>query len=269
MSIDGLVVRTAIRDGGGVPLLLLNGIGGSFEMLLPFVDALENTSVIMFDVPGAGKSSAPTLPWRLSTYAKVCDKVLNELRAPHVNVMGISWGGALAQQFAKQSPERCRNLILAATSPGHIMVPGRPAALMKMISPRRYFEKDYMMRIAGTIYGGKLRTNKLSAGRFADLTNPPSRRGYYYQAMAAFGWSSLPWLRKLRMPTLVLHGDDDPLIPMINARILAGMIPNARLVTFDCGHLFMLTRARKAAAVIERFLGTSDNANQSPDEASA
>lgn len=255
IPIDGLTVRTAIRQGTnqGLPLLLLNGIGGSFEMLLPFVDALPETTIIMIDVPGAGKSPAPAFPWRLRNYATVCRKVLDQLDQPIVNVMGISWGGALAQQFAKQYPERCSKLILAATSPGQVMVPGRPRVLLHMINPRRYYDKAYMTQIAGTIYGGKFRTNSLAAGKFADLTNPPSKRGYYYQILAIVGWTSLPWLRRIRQPTMVMHGTDDPLIPFANARLMASLIPNANLQEFDCGHLFILTRARRAASAVREF----------------
>lgn len=254
VSVDEIVIRTAVREGTGVPLLLLNGIGGSLEMLLPFVDAMVGSHIIMLDVPGAGKSAAPLMPWRLRDYANVCRKVLNELHVPLVNVMGISWGGALAQQFARQFPTHCGKLILAATSPGHLMVPGNPLTLMKMANPRRYYDKSYMKRVAGSIYGGKLRTNSLSVGRFANLTNPPSKRGYYYQMLAGVGWSSLPWLRTLKMPTLVMHGTDDPLIPTINAHVLAGLIPDAKLLTFDCGHLFMLTRANRVARAVAGFV---------------
>ena len=265
LSIDGLAVRAAIRTGAEPdkePLLLFNGIGGSLEMLLPFADAYPQADIILFDVPGAGKSPAPSLPWRLSRYAHVAAKVLDEFDVCRANIMGISWGGALAQQFAKDHPGRCRKLILAATSPGHLMVPGRPEVLWHMSNPRRYYDKDFMKRIAGTIYGGKLRTNRLSAGKFADLTRPPSKRGYYYQILAGAGWSSLPWLHKIRIPTIILHGDDDPIIPLVNAKIMNRLLPNSRLRSFNCGHLFMLTRANRTAEVVRRFLREEDDAGQ-------
>lgn len=261
ISISDVAIRVASREGtdGRIPLLLLNGIGAGFEMLLPFVDALPATTVIMFDAPGAGKSSAPTMPWRMRNYAKVCERVLDELDIPIANVMGVSWGGALAQQFAKQYPDRCARLVLAATSPGSIMIPGRFPVLWRMSNPRRYYDKNYMKKIAGTIYGGKLRTNRLSADTIADLTVPPSRRGYFYQMLAIFGWTSLPWLRSIRQPTIVMHGDDDPIIPAANARLMTSLIPGARLMIVDCGHLFMLTRARRVAVVVKRFFAQELN----------
>jgi len=193
------------------------------------------------------------MPWRMRDYAKVCEHVLDELDVPIANIMGVSWGGVLAQQFAKQHPQRCARLVLVATRPGHIMIPGRLPVLSHMSNPRRYYDRQYMKNIAGTIYGGKMRTNKLSAGKFADLTTRPSKRGYYYQISALVGLSSLPWLRRITQPTIVMHGDDDAIIPTVNARLMTGLIPGAKLMIVDCGHLFMLTRARRVAAVAKRF----------------
>jgi pimeloyl-ACP methyl ester carboxylesterase len=82
----------------------------------------------------------------------------------------------------------------------------------------------------------------------------PSITGYYFQMFALWGWSSLPWLHKLAQPTLVLAGNDDPIIPLMNGRILAACIPHARLQVVNCGHLFLLTRANVLAPDIEDFL---------------
>ena len=68
------------------------------------------------------------------------------------------------------------------------------------------------------------------------------------------GWTSLPWLHRLRQPTLVMAGDDDPLIPLINARLLHRLIPRSELKVFDCGHLFLMTRPEESAAAIAEFL---------------
>jgi poly(3-hydroxyalkanoate) depolymerase len=182
--------------------------------------------------------------------------LLDRLGYARVNVLGVSWGGMLAQQFARQYPERCQRLILAATSPGHLMVPGRLSVILRMSSPLRYLMPDYMQSIAGKIYGGSLRTNRLKAKQHARRMKPPSTLGYYYQVMALWGWSSLPWLHRLQQPTLVLAGDDDPIIPLINGRVLAARIPDARLRIVDCGHLFILTRAEVLAPEIEQFLGS-------------
>jgi len=260
LTVSGLSVRVAVKEGPGHrrPLLVFNGIGASFEMLRPFVDAMQDKELILFDAPGAGKSAAPLVPWRLRHYASAAAEILDALGHAEADVIGLSWGGALAQQFAKQFPGRCSRLVLAATSPGHIMVPAKPGILMHMMNPRRYADRNYMRKIAGTIYGGSFRTNRIAAKRYTDSTTTPSTRGYYYQLLAISGWSSLPWLHRLAQPTLVIQGSDDPLIPRSNGKILAALIPNARLVEVDCGHLFMLTRAREVAVALEDFLHGAD-----------
>ncbi len=81
-----------------------------------------------------------------------------------------------------------------------------------------------------------------------------SDRGYLYQVLAMAGWTSLPWLWTLKQPTLILAGSDDPIVPIVNARVMARLMPNARLEILDDGHLFLVTRPAESAAIIEKFL---------------
>src|SRR5213080_2580254 len=221
ITVKGQRLRVAIRKGDGTrtPLLLLNGIGVNFEVLQQFVDALDPAiEVIRFDVPGTGGSPAPLVPFRFSALARLVTKMLDTLGYQQVDGLGVSWGGALAQQFAFQYPMRCRRLILVSTGTGALMVPGRPSALAKIATPRRYQDPIHMEQIAGEIYGGKVRTHPEYAHEFAQTARLGSTLGYYYQMLGGVGWTSIPWLHKLRQPTLILHGDDDPLVPMQNQR---------------------------------------------------
>ena len=133
------------------------------------------------------------------------------------------------------------------------MIPARLSVLLKMSNPMRYFSKEHMQKIAGEIYGGSLRTNMEDVREHASRIKPPSSKGYYFQLLALLGWSSLPWLHKLKQPTLVMAGNDDPIVPMLNAHILHARIPNAELKIVDCGHLFLLTQAEILAPEIEGF----------------
>jgi poly(3-hydroxyalkanoate) depolymerase len=171
-----------------------------------------------------------------------------------VDVSGVSWGGGLAQQFAYQYPAVCRKLILAATAPGVTMVPGTPKVLMKMASPRRYTDPGYMRSIAAEIYGGDFRKDPTLIARHAAAMKGATQYGYMLQLFAMSGWTSLPFLWLLRQPTLILAGTDDPLVPVINARMLHGMIPNSRLELLDDGHLFLVTKPKQSAEMIEAFL---------------
>jgi pimeloyl-ACP methyl ester carboxylesterase len=106
-------------------------------------------------------------------------------------------------------------------------------------------------RSAPEIYGGAFKNDSSLIGRHADAMSSAHGLGYFYQLLAMAGWSSLPWLWTLRRPTLVLVGRDDPLVPVINGRVLAHLMPHARL---DDGHLFMVTRPKETAERIEKFL---------------
>ena len=255
-DIHGQKLRVGVRQGDKTrpPLLLFNGIGANIELIEPFFDALDGVEAIVFDVPGVGGSPAPKLPYRPSTLATLSARLLDTLGYREVDVLGVSWGGALAQQFAFQHSRRCRRLVLAATSPGHLMVPGKLTVLLKLATPRRYKDPGYMQSVAGEIYGGALRGAPTLARHHLRHVRWSSDYGYYLQLIAAFGWSSLPWLRFLQQPTLVMAGTDDPIVPVANGRILASLIPRARLVTINDGHLFLVTSAGRSARIVSEFL---------------
>ncbi|MBN3761912.1 poly(3-hydroxyalkanoate) depolymerase [Burkholderia sp. Ac-20365] len=257
IDLDGQTLRVATWPGSDAspPLLIFNGIGANLELVAPFVAALDDVSVIIFDVPGVGGSPAPVMPYRFSTLSVLTDKLLTHLgHHGEVDVLGVSWGGALAQQFARLYPRRCRRLILAATSPGVLMVPAKLSVLSKMIGPRRYTDPAYMQEVGADIYGGAYRRDPSLLKAHSQHIQPPRGRGYLYQLLAASGWTSLPWLGALRQPTLVMHGSDDPIVPLTNARILAARIRNATLYVIDDGHLFLVSRAEEVAPVVRRFL---------------
>ncbi len=81
---------------------------------------------------------------------------------------------------------------------------------------------------------------------------PPG--GYLYQLTAGAGWTSVPFLPWLRQPTLIVSGDDDPLIPLANARLMHLLIPKSRLHVYQGGHLGLVTEAATLAPVVDAFL---------------
>lgn len=258
--IEGHHVRYAIRDGDRArpPLLILNGLGANIELAEPFIDALTGPSVAIFDVPGVGGSPTPASPYRPSGIARIAAGLLDHLGHAHADVLGVSWGGVIAQQFAFQYRSRCRRLVLAATAPGTLMVPGHPLALLRLTTPRRYQDGEHAQRIAGDVYGGAFRSNPELVAKTLRHVRFSSRGGYYLQLAATLGWTSLPWLFTLRQPTLVMAGADDPLIPTINARVMRWLIPDARLAILDCGHLFLVTLPAESARIVDAFLSAPD-----------
>jgi len=268
MVINGQPLRVAVRPAQAArpaaaagrparpPLLLMNGIGASLDLLQPFADALSpQTAVIRFDVPGVGGSPLPRRPYRFTGLSRLVASLLTALGHQEADVLGISWGGGLAQHFAAFQRARCRRLVLVSTATGALMVPARPAVLAQMITPRRYLDRQYLSRVAGDLYGGSARED---GARIAAQMHAGSRvgsaQGYLYQLAAGAGWTSIPFLPFVRQPTLILSGDDDPLIPLANARIMRALIPGARLHVYHGGHLGLVTEAATLAPVVEDFL---------------
>jgi poly(3-hydroxyalkanoate) depolymerase len=261
VEVEGVNLRIATQHGTrGLPLLLFNGIGANLELCFPFMEAMPDREIVIFDVPGTGRSEMSWRPRRFSGLARLANKLMDRLGYQRIDVIGVSWGGALAQQFARQYPDLCRRLVLAATSPGAIMVPGRPSALSKMITPRRYLSPTYMQQAAGSIYGGEARRDPSLMAVHTSRVIAPRFAGYVYQLLAGMGWTSIHWLHRIRQPTLILAGADDPLVPPVNARIIAMLVPNNRLfIVPGGGHLFMLYSLDKVTPVICEFLDAGDS----------
>ena len=211
--------------------------------------------MVRFDVPGVGGSPLPPMPYPIAALSSWTVAMMAHLGHQRFDVLGLSWGGGLAQQLAVQSPRRVRRVVLVATGTGCLMVPAHPRVLARMLTPRRHRDPAYAASIAGEIYGGSMREDpRRGAELLHATTRAGPKRGYYYQLAAMTGWTSLPFLSLLRQPTLVLGGDDDPIIPLANARMLARLIPDARLHVYRGGHLGILTESGELAPVIEDFL---------------
>lgn len=256
-------VRVAVRPGTepGPPLVLCNGIGASLDLLQPFVDEVDpRIEVVRFDVPGVGGSPAPKLPYNFGLLAWLVGRMLDRLGYDQFDALGISWGGGLAQQLAFQYPRRCRRLVLVSTGTGMLMVPARLSVLSKMLTPRRYRDPTYAKAIAPEMYGGRMRRRPEEVRHVVyDQERLGPKAGYFLQLLAGVGWSSLPALPLIRQPTLILAGSDDPIIPLVNARIMRALLPHASLHVFDDGHLGLLTSADELGPLVSRFL-TSPNA---------
>lgn len=256
VAVGGQRIRVNIRRGTGVPLVLCNGIGASLEVLEPLVTELDpQLTVVRFDVPGTGGSPASVAPYGFPYLAWVVGQLLNKLDLGVVDVLGLSWGGALAQQFAFQNPRRCRRLILVATGTGAVMVPGHPRVLAKMLTPRRFKDPDYAASIAGELYGGTVRSHGGDVARiFLQQLHAGSKTGYIHQLLAGSVWTSVAALPLIRQHTLIVAGTDDPIVPVVNARIMNRLLPHAQLHVHSGGHIDLVTNATELVPIINRFL---------------
>jgi poly(3-hydroxyoctanoate) depolymerase len=258
VRVDGHLIRVSIR-GEGRPLLLLMGLGGNIEMWDPLERALNayDIQTIAYDASGTGDSPPRLIPRRISGLARQAAHLLDALGHPYADVLGVSFGGAVAQELTLANPHRVRRLVLASTMCGLGGVPANPLALAIMATPLRYYSPAFMRLTAKTLYGpsmaaeGDLLRDQINARR----ARPPTLWGYLGQLTAIAGWTSLPWLHRVHSPTLVMSGDADAIVPPINARILAARVPGAELQLIrGAGHLLLMEHPEESATTIAKFL---------------
>ncbi|MCT4555523.1 MAG: alpha/beta fold hydrolase [Pelagimonas sp.] len=245
-------------DGATETLLLFNGIGANIESAERFLLSFQKVRVIIFDVPGVGGTPTPALPYRLSHVADMAAALLTQLGVQQSHVFGVSWGGAAAQQYAYLYQKRCLSLTLAATTSGAIMIPGSPKTLMKMMTPKRHSDAGFMLENAMQLYGGTVAAQEELMREFSEALDHGTPVGYSYQLMAIMGWTSWHYLPRFDFPALVLMGEDDPIVPVVNGRILASRLKRGKLEVMPCGHLFMVTMPEETALRVERFISTGE-----------
>ena len=259
VTVRGQQLRVEVRpgNGNGTPLVLCSGIGISYQVFDRLIEVLDpGTEIIRFDVPGVGGSPVRAWPYGFPELAQLLAGLLTELGHQQVDVLGFSWGGALAQQFAFQYRDRCRRLVLVSTSSGSLSVPGRPDSLAKMLTPKRFRGPNHT---AGLLYGGDIGDHGDDVRKlFRRSQTGGSSLGYLYQLAAAASWSSLPFLPHLKQPVLLLGGDADDIVPIINARIMAALIPNAIVHIYTGGHVEPLAKPTEVASMINRFLSQEE-----------
>jgi pimeloyl-ACP methyl ester carboxylesterase len=255
-------IRIRLREqGAGPALLLINGFGANLEVWDPLARLLGGRRLISFDAPGTG-ASAPT-PRRLRMFqlADLVCALLDQVGLDSVDVLGYSFGGAVAQQLAHQHPNRVRRLILVATIPG-VGAVQRPLVIASLLDPRLRStgDADRRQKQVARLVGGRSGTHAdaLAVYERNRLLTPTGVSGYRAQLQTLLGWSSIPWLHTIVAPTLVLAGDDDPIVPKINSRVFTRLIPDCRChLVHGAGHLFPLDQPEDIVGVIDSFLGTA------------
>ena len=243
--------------GHGDPLLLVPGLGNNIEMWAPFMEQFPHRRIIRLDAPGTGLSSTPVWPLPAPALAELLVAVLDSRGIDSTDVVGFSYGGAIAQQLAFDHPARVRRLVLAATNCGIGAFPGWLPAVTGLATPLRYYSPSFFDRTAAATFGGvtardaSVRRRMIEARR----SHPPSADGYALQLLGIVGWSSWHFLPRILQETLVICGDDDPLVPVANAHQLAKRIPNATLeIVEGAGHLFLWDDAKNLGRRISTFL---------------
>lgn len=246
--------------GEGEPVLLVMGLGMNATGWWRTVPVLEGAGlrVIAFDNRGVGRSDSPPGPYSVTQMADDCVAILDAAGEASAHVYGISLGGMIAQEVALRHPGRVRSLVLGATTPG-----GRRAVPLAD-DVRAFFERRADMPAEEAVwasvpynYGPGTRSG--AAHRIGEdvaqrLRFPIEPEGYRAQLAAALDHSALDRLGEIAVPTLVVHGDADVMVPPGNGALLAEAIDGAELLAVPgAGHLYP-TDAPEADQRVAEFL---------------
>jgi pimeloyl-ACP methyl ester carboxylesterase len=250
LVVNGLRTCVQVR-GDGPPLLLLMGIWGELSAWDPLLAHLSGFRTIAFDAPGVGGTELPGFPLSLPGLARFAAGVLDAVGVRRAHVLGVSFGGLVAQQLTAQSVERVDRLVLASTASSGLFIPGQPSTMLRLLAPWDLLAGG-SARDVGALFGGRVRRDPgLVTG--IGLRWPDSLPAYLHRLSGLTGWPGLPWA--VRRPALVLTGDDDPIVPAANSRILAAVLPDARLhVVRGGGHLMLFDSPAEVAPAIAGFL---------------
>jgi pimeloyl-ACP methyl ester carboxylesterase len=267
--------RVCYRRGGAGPvLLLLHGIGDSSRAWVPAMRLLQRTyTVLAPDLPGHGNSSNPLGDYSLGSHASSMRDLLHLLSIERVTVVGQSFGGGVAMQFAYQFPSLCERLVLVdsgglgrevnwilrlATVPAaeYVMPVLFPAFMRRWGDPVARFLGDWGIRNA---------TAAEMWRSYRSLTDPGNRAAFVRTARAVIdpGGQSVSAVNRLylvaQMPTLIVWGDQDKIIPLVHASQAHEAIPNSRLEVMEgVGHNPHMEDPARFAGILEDFMNTTE-----------
>jgi len=245
------------RTGSGPPLLMIMGMSGTaLHWGEPFLEALRRDfEVIVYDHRGVGASSRLEGPVTTTQLAQDAAGLLAALGIESAHVFGISMGGMVAQELALAHPERLLTLILGCTycgGEGSSLTP--PAVIQRTAAAVMSGDRETAVRTAWEInVSAKMAADADAYASFADISKRQrvAVSVIVAQARACSAHDTQARLPRLTLPTLVVHGTDDQIIPVQNAELIASRIPGSRLEIMDgVGHLFFWERPDRTAELV-------------------
>ena len=241
----------------GEPLVLIMGLGWDMTGWALMMPLLKGYRVLRLDNRGTGRSAKPDAPYTIRQMAADVARCMSAAGMGSAHVYGASLGSMIAQELALSHPARVRSLILGCPSPGVIALPASPRWLRLTMGRQALSPEDSFRRAARLLYGVSLteRPEAVEEVMHRRLAVKVTPVGIRRQFGAVLRWSSLRRLRRIRVPTLVIHGDRDRLIPVGNGRIIARLIPGARLHIFEgAGHVYGTDHPEEHQQVVMSFL---------------
>ncbi len=248
------------EQGEGEPLVLIPGFGNGLWIWFKQVpDLSKRFRVVTFDPRGIARSEAPDKPVSVRTLADDVATLLDELKIESAHMLGASFGGFVAQEFALAYPQKTRSLILCCTSFGGINHVPPPISTLEAIASTKglnteervrenlllAFSQDYLERQQDEVQ---------SVIRMRANSHVPEH-AYLRQLQAAREFNTEARVAEIAVPTLVITGDSDIIVPAENSRNLAAKIPAAELCVIENGsHTFFIEQADEFNRVVMNFI---------------
>jgi pimeloyl-ACP methyl ester carboxylesterase len=245
------------EQGHGAPLLLIMGLGWPSQAWFRSRPVLsERYRTIAFDNRGAGQSDAPPGPYSIAEMAADAAAVLNAAKVNAAHIFGVSMGGMIAQEFALQYPQKVRSLILGCTAAGGPEAVRAEAAALQVLMTRSPDADAFAKAIGPFIYDRETSRERIDQDTAVRRKWYPTPDAYFAQLQAIAAWEAYSRIAQIAAPTLVIHGENDLLVPAENARLLAARIPGAKLVLLpNASHIFITDQTEASHAAILEFLG--------------
>jgi len=243
--------------GSGEPLLLIMGLGYSSGMWHHVEAGLaRHFRVIVFDNRGIGQSEAPPGPITISGMAEDAAAVLDAAEVESTHVFGLSMGGFIAQELALGHPQRVRALVLGATACGGPHMVRAKQEVQDTLLNRAEMSPEQSIRVMiPYIYDAGTPDERIEADLVRRLVDYPDPKIYLAQLEGIGQWQSCDRLDNLQVPTLILHGENDELVPPANASLLAQHIKGSRIRLIpNASHVFTTDTPHQAVEVIAGFL---------------
>ena len=248
-----------IKEGIGEPLVLISGLGSkmSWDFQIPFFK--EKMMVISPHNRGVGKSSRPNYPYTMDMFVEDIKNLLEHLNIKKkIHLCGISMGGMIAQCYALKYPNSVKSLILCATaaiySPKSLI---EAQELMQNFSPEQKF-KVRVSALFSRPFKKILRQDKALYKRIEKefMEDPTTLQDYVNQGAAISGYDTTNDLDKIKLPTLIILGDDDRIIPTLDhSKLLHEKIPNSKLeIIANTGHGFNAEKAEEVNNLLWNFI---------------
>lgn len=251
-------------QGEGAPILLIMGLGwpaASWYRTRPVLN--EHYRTIAFDNRGVGQSGAPVGPYSMAQMAADAAAVLKAAGANAAHILGVSMGGMIAQEFALQYPQKVRSLMLGCTMAGGPLAVQAAPEVIAVLMSRGVEPEAFAAVINPFIYDAKTPRARLDEDLAARRKWFPTPDGYFAQLQAIIGWEAYSRISQVAAPTLVVHGENDRLVPPENGKLIAERIPGAKLVMIpNASHVFSTDQTEAAHAAILEFLAAQATRKQ-------